>query len=206
MSWVCCSTVSCASFSLVSAHFCNHLDTCSLAQENAPQPCHIHIFSRFCVSSFFVFSLFFHFYFRLFFSFFFVRFFFSVFSVRFFFFRFFHPVPRPEECFICPCFFPSFVHILFSASFVVLTSGTCGTAMHLDIRSDRIRCYLLSPFFLVSQCAHNSWCPRLFTAAFRTSYSRFQEKIIASSQRSSALIVNSLIPGWPHVGTRGHSW
>ena len=28
------------------------------------------------------------------------------------------------------------------AVFVVLTSGTCGTAVYLDIRSDRVRCYL----------------------------------------------------------------
>ena len=60
------------------------------------------------------------------------------------------PIPCLDERFICPCFHPSFVHILLSAFFVVLTSGTCGTEVYLDIRSNRIRCYLLSFFLVVS--------------------------------------------------------
>ena len=105
------------------------------------------------------------------------------------------PIPSPEESFICPCFNPSFVHILLSASCVGLTSGTCGTAVYLDIRSDRIRCHLLSPFSLclVSVVSvHAQFMMSAFVpAAFQTSCSRFHEKIIGIIFRCNFLCVFS---------------
>ena len=60
-------------------------------------------------------------------------------------------------------------------------------------------------FFLWSQCMHNSCMRVWFTAAFRLFFiPRLSGKRSSHHGSGAVLIVDSSIPGWLHVGTRGH--